>query len=32
MRGRGMEIHVGPQHVRLLKDVHTTVHRNAQAS
>ena len=32
VRGRGMEVQVGPQHVRLLKDVHTTVHRNAQAS
>jgi len=27
-----MEIQVGPQHVRLLKNVHTTVHRNAQPS
>jgi len=27
-----MEIQVGPQHVRLLGDVHTTVHGNAQPS
>ncbi len=32
VRGRGMEIQVGPQHVRLLGDVHTTVHGNAQPS
>src|SRR5438552_4304606 len=32
VRGRGMEIQVGPQHVRLLKNVHTTVHRNVQPS
>jgi LPS export ABC transporter protein LptC len=32
VRGRGMEVDVGPQHVRLLEDVHTVVHGNAAAS
>jgi len=32
VRGRGMEVDVGPQHVRLLDDVHTVVHRNAAPS
>ena len=32
VRGRGMEVQVGPQHVRLLRDVHTTVHGDAQTS
>jgi LPS export ABC transporter protein LptC len=32
VHGRGMEISVGPQHVRLLDDVHTTVHSNASRS
>jgi len=32
VRGRGMEVQVGPQHMRLLRDVHTTVHGDAQAS
>jgi LPS export ABC transporter protein LptC len=32
VRGRGMEVDVGPQHVRLLDDVHTTVHSDAAAS
>ena len=32
VRGHGMEIQVGPQHVRLLADVHTRVHGNARPS
>lgn len=32
VRGRGMEIDVGPQHVRLLGEVHTTVKGDAAAS
>lgn len=32
VQGRGMEFEVGPQHVRLLADVHTTVHRDAAPS
>ena len=32
VRGRGMEVDVGPQHVRLLDDVRTTVHADASAS
>jgi LPS export ABC transporter protein LptC len=32
VRGRGMEVNVGPQHVRLLDDVHTTVHGDAAQS
>jgi len=32
VRGRGMEVDVGPQHVRLLDDVRTTVHGDAAAS
>jgi LPS export ABC transporter protein LptC len=32
LRGRGMEIQVGPQHVRLLRDVHTIVRSNAAPS
>jgi LPS export ABC transporter protein LptC len=32
VRGRGMEVDVGPQHVRLLDDVRTTVHSDAAAS
>ncbi len=32
VHGRGMQIDVGPQHVRLLEDVHTTVRSNAAAS
>jgi LPS export ABC transporter protein LptC len=32
VRGRGMEVQVGPQQMRLLRDVHTTVHGDAQAS
>jgi LPS export ABC transporter protein LptC len=32
VRGRGMEVQVGPQHVRLLAHVHTTVHGNARPS
>jgi LPS export ABC transporter protein LptC len=32
VRGRGMEVDVGPQHVRLLEDVHTTVHGEAGAA
>ena len=30
--GKGMEVDVGPQHVRLLQDVETTVHGDAAAS
>jgi len=32
VRGRRMEVDVGPQHVRLLEDVHTTVHSDAARS
>ena len=32
VRGRRMEVDVGPQHVRLLEDVHTVVHGDAAAS
>ena len=32
VRGRRMELDVGPQHVRLFEDVHTTVHSDAAAS
>ena len=32
VQGRGMEIDVGPQHVRLLEDVHTTVEKDAGAA
>jgi LPS export ABC transporter protein LptC len=32
VQGRGMEVDVGPQHVRLLDDVHTTVRNDAAAS
>src|SRR5260370_18745688 len=32
VRGPGLEIQGVPQHVRLRNEVHTTVHRNAQAS
>jgi LPS export ABC transporter protein LptC len=32
LTGRGMEVEVGPQHVRLLDDVHTTIRRDAAAS
>ena len=32
VRGHGMEIQVGPQHVRLLADVHTRVHGTARPS
>jgi LPS export ABC transporter protein LptC len=32
VQGRGMEIQVGPQHVRVLEDVHTTVHADAARS
>ena len=32
VRGRRMEVDVGPQHVRLLEDVHTTVHGDAAPS
>ena len=32
VRGRRMEVDVGPQHVRLLEDVHTIVHGDAAAS
>jgi LPS export ABC transporter protein LptC len=32
VRGRGMEVDVGPQHVRLLEDVRTIVHGDAAAS
>ena len=31
VRGRGMELHVGPQHVRLLDQVHTVVRPNEQS-
>jgi len=31
VQGRGMEVDVGPQHVRLLEDVHTTVEKDAGA-
>jgi LPS export ABC transporter protein LptC len=32
LRGRGMEVDVGPQHVRLLDDVHTTLRSDAASS
>ena len=32
VQGRGMEVDVGPQHVRLLDDVHTTIRRDAAPS
>ena len=32
VQGRGMEVDVGPQHVRLLEDVHTTVEKDAGAA
>ena len=32
LRGLGMEVQVGPQHVRFLRDVHTIVHSDAAAS
>ena len=32
VRGQGMEISVGPQQLRLLGDVHTTVRSDAAAS
>ncbi len=32
VRGRRMEMDVGPQHVRLLEDVHTVVHSDANAA
>jgi LPS export ABC transporter protein LptC len=32
LTGRGMEVDVGPQHVRLLDDVHTTIRNDAAAS
>jgi LPS export ABC transporter protein LptC len=32
VRGRGMEVEVGPQHVRLLEDVHTVVRTDAANS
>ena len=32
VRGTGMEVEVGPQHMRLLDDVHTVVRANAAAS
>jgi len=32
LTGLGMEVDVGPQHVRLLDDVHTTIRRDAAAS
>jgi LPS export ABC transporter protein LptC len=32
LRGHGMEIEVGPQHVRLLRDVHTIVRSDAARS
>lgn len=32
VRGRRMELDVGPQHVRLFEDVHTTVHSDAAPS
>jgi LPS export ABC transporter protein LptC len=32
VQGRRMEVDVGPQHVRLLEDVHTTVHADAAPS
>ena len=32
VRGQGMEVDVGPQHVRLLRDVETTVHGDAATS
>jgi LPS export ABC transporter protein LptC len=32
VRGKGMEVQVGPQHVRLLAGVHTVVHSDAERS
>jgi len=32
VQGYGMEVDVGPQHVRLLKNVRTTVHGDAKPS
>jgi LPS export ABC transporter protein LptC len=32
VRGKGMEVKVGPQHVRLLAGVHTVVHSDAEHS
>jgi LPS export ABC transporter protein LptC len=32
VRGRGFEVDVGPQQMRLLQEVHTTVHRDAASS
>src|SRR5262249_20565610 len=32
VQGRGMEVEVGPQHVRLLDDVHTVIRNNAARS
>jgi LPS export ABC transporter protein LptC len=32
LRGRGMEVEVGPQHVRLLDEVHTTLRADAARS
>ena len=32
VQGRGMEVDVGPQHIRLLEDVHTTVEKDAGAA
>jgi LPS export ABC transporter protein LptC len=32
LRGRGMEVHVGPQRVRLLSDVATTLHADGATS
>jgi len=32
LRGRGMEVDVGPQHVRLLEDVHTTLRAHDESS
>ena len=32
VRGKGMEVEVGPQHVRLLEDVHTVVQAHATTS
>lgn len=32
LRGRGMEVNVGPQHVRLLDDVHTTLRAHGESS
>jgi len=32
VQGKGLEVHVGPQQVRLLEKVHTTLHANAARS